>query len=200
MIAVLEKILDFLTDYWIYLTLVFGSLILLVIISVILNARAKVREDESPEVSPLSPEPAPEPKLEVVDAEVMNPDHVSVPDPETPGEPFADPEPESKPAEVTQPPLVDPIPEPLPVPESPEPESQKPEKLPPKPKKVLGKYHVMYRTDGKWYVKREGSTTVLRVLETQKEALSWAIIKAYPQNIGIVVHDKDGKIKKTELL
>lgn len=73
---------------------------------------------------------------------------------------------------------------------------EEPKKPEPKPKKPLGKYHVMYRADGKWIVKREGSQTIFRVLETQREAISWATIKALPQDIGIVVHQKDGKIRK----
>ncbi|MDD3129303.1 MAG: DUF2188 domain-containing protein [Candidatus Izemoplasmatales bacterium] len=64
-------------------------------------------------------------------------------------------------------------------------------------KKELGKYHVLYRKDdNKWYVKREGSDKVLRVLETQKEAIAWATIKALNQDTSIVIHKRDGKIRK----
>ncbi|MFA7076495.1 MAG: DUF2188 domain-containing protein [Candidatus Izemoplasmatales bacterium] len=63
--------------------------------------------------------------------------------------------------------------------------------------KELGKYHVLYRKDdGKWYVKREGSEKVLRVLETQAEAIAWATIKALNQDTAIVIHKRDGKIRK----
>ncbi|MFA6647946.1 MAG: DUF2188 domain-containing protein [Candidatus Izemoplasmatales bacterium] len=64
-------------------------------------------------------------------------------------------------------------------------------------KRELGKYHVLYRKDdNKWYVKREGSDKVLRVLETQKEAIAWATIKALNQDTSIVIHKRDGKIRK----
>ncbi|MGI6392481.1 MAG: DUF2188 domain-containing protein [Candidatus Izemoplasmatales bacterium] len=65
------------------------------------------------------------------------------------------------------------------------------------PKKELGKYHVLFRKkDGRWYVKREGSERILRVLDTQKEAIAYATIKAITQNTAFVVHRQDGKIKK----
>ena len=63
--------------------------------------------------------------------------------------------------------------------------------------KELGKYHVLYRKDdNKWYVKREGSDKVLRVLETQAEAIAWATIKALNQDTTIIIHKRDGKIRK----
>lgn len=63
--------------------------------------------------------------------------------------------------------------------------------------KDLGKYHVLYRKDdNKWYVKREGSDKILRVLETQAEAIAWATIKALNQDTAIVIHKRDGKIRK----
>lgn len=63
--------------------------------------------------------------------------------------------------------------------------------------KNLGKYHVLYRKDdNKWYVKREGSDKILRVLETQAEAIAWATIKALNQDTAIVIHKRDGKIRK----
>jgi cell division protein FtsN len=63
--------------------------------------------------------------------------------------------------------------------------------------KELGKYHVLYRKDdNKWYVKREGSDKILRVLETQAEAIAWATIKALNQDTAIVIHKRDGKIRK----
>jgi len=68
----------------------------------------------------------------------------------------------------------------------------------PKPKrKVPPKYHVLYRAiDNKWYVKKEGSDSIIRVLETQREAVSVATIRALSQNSAIVVHTKEGKIRK----
>ncbi|MGD9761206.1 MAG: DUF2188 domain-containing protein [Candidatus Izemoplasmatales bacterium] len=63
--------------------------------------------------------------------------------------------------------------------------------------KELGKYHVLYRKDdNKWYIKREGSDKILRVLETQAEAIAWATIKALNQDSAIVIHKRDGKIRK----
>ncbi len=65
------------------------------------------------------------------------------------------------------------------------------------PKVELGRYHVLYRKeDDKWYIKREGSDRIIRVLETQKEAIAYATIKAINQDTTIVIHKKDGKIRK----
>jgi hypothetical protein len=64
-------------------------------------------------------------------------------------------------------------------------------------KKPLGKYHVLFRqSDEKWIVKRENGERIIRVLETQKEAISFATIKALMNNTSIVIHKKDGKIRK----
>jgi hypothetical protein len=75
---------------------------------------------------------------------------------------------------------------------------EEPEKpIPPKPKKTLGRYHVLYRAaDDSWIVKREGSDRILRVLETQKDAIAFANIKALSNDTQIVIHKKDGKIRK----
>jgi len=64
-------------------------------------------------------------------------------------------------------------------------------------KKPLGKYHVMFRqSDLKWIVKRENSSKIVRALETQKEAISYATIKALTNDTSVVIHKKDGKIRK----
>ena len=64
-------------------------------------------------------------------------------------------------------------------------------------KKELGKYHILYRdSDNKWYIKREGSDKVIRVLHTKKEAIAYATIKAINQDTNIVIHSQDGKIEK----
>ncbi len=64
-------------------------------------------------------------------------------------------------------------------------------------KDELGRYHILYRRDDKkWYIKREGSDKIIRVLETQKEAIAYATIKAINQDTTIVIHKKDGKIRK----
>jgi hypothetical protein len=66
-----------------------------------------------------------------------------------------------------------------------------------KPKKELGRYHVLYRKEDKhWYIKREGSDRILRVLPTQREAIAFATIKAITQNTSFVIHQQDGKIRK----
>jgi len=71
----------------------------------------------------------------------------------------------------------------------------------PKKKKVdLGRYHVLYKKeDNTWYVKREGNDRVVKTLETQREALAFATIKAINQKTTVVVHKRDGKIKKGTL-
>ncbi len=64
-------------------------------------------------------------------------------------------------------------------------------------KKQLGKYHVLYRKEDKrWYIKREGSDKILRVLDTQREAIAYATIKAITQDTGFIIHNQDGKIRK----
>lgn len=69
--------------------------------------------------------------------------------------------------------------------------------IPKKSKKPLGKYHVMFRqSDQKWIVKRENSSKIVRALETQKEAISYATIKALTNDTTVVIHKKDGKIRK----
>ena len=64
-------------------------------------------------------------------------------------------------------------------------------------KKTLPKFHVLYRPiDDKWYVKKEGNETIISVLETQREAISYATIKALTSDTDVIVHRKDGKIRK----
>jgi len=72
----------------------------------------------------------------------------------------------------------------------------------PKPKKKLPpKFHVLYRsTDESWYVKKEGNDAIIRVLETYREAVSFATIKALSSDSTVVVHRKDGKILKQSSL
>ncbi len=62
------------------------------------------------------------------------------------------------------------------------------------------RYHVLYlKEENKWYVKREGAEAVINVLETQKEAIAFATIKAINQGTSVVVHKRDGKIRKHSL-
>ncbi|MCK5731426.1 MAG: DUF2188 domain-containing protein [Tenericutes bacterium] len=78
----------------------------------------------------------------------------------------------------------------------PKPEKKAP-KAKPKVKKDLGRYHVLFRKeDSQWYVKREGSDRVVKVLLTQKEAIAFATIKSITQKTSIVIHKRDGKIRK----
>ena len=64
-------------------------------------------------------------------------------------------------------------------------------------RKELGRYHIIFRQkDEKWVIKREGSKKIFRSLETQKEAIAYATIKAIVQNTTYVIHKKDGKIRK----
>ncbi len=73
----------------------------------------------------------------------------------------------------------------------------KPADKPQEQKKDLGRYHVLFRKeDRKWFVKREGSDKILRILETQREAIAFATIKAITQNTSFVIHKQDGKIRK----
>lgn len=61
----------------------------------------------------------------------------------------------------------------------------------------LGPYHVLFRkADRQWFVKREGSDKVLRVLPSQREAIAFATIKALTQNESFIIHNQDGSIKK----
>lgn len=87
--------------------------------------------------------------------------------------------------------------------EKPKPVKPIPKVTNPKPKKKkvdLGRYHVLYKKeDNTWYVKREGSDRVVKSLETQREALAFATIKAINQKTTVVVHKRDGKIKKGTL-
>ena len=66
-----------------------------------------------------------------------------------------------------------------------------------KKKTELGRYHVLYRRDDNmWYVKREGSDKIVKVLHTQKEAIAFATIKSITQKTSMVIHKRDGKIRK----
>ena len=47
-----------------------------------------------------------------------------------------------------------------------------------------------------WYVKVEGSDAIIATLETQVEAISYATIKALKSDSVVIVHRKDGKIRK----
>lgn len=217
--TVLNDILDFILRYWTYLAMVAGLLCLILIAALVINAKNKFSPEETDSEPFIDPIIAPEP--EAVKEKEIDP-LISATDPNpVESAPITDPLPSPDPAlnrevlavgENTPAPIfaeqkdlqpTDPLVPSASAPVNPEDETvasaenpEPVEKPAPKPKKNLGKYHVMYRADGKWIVKREGSPAILRVLETQREAISWATIKALPQDIGIVVHKKDGKIRK----
>ncbi len=209
--AWLDSLIAFFVEYWLFLTIVLVVLAGILVLLVVLNVKSRVHEEKEIPLDPVSkPIPAP---IEVVEAEVMNPDPAFAESPTNEEQGGSELPPVSMSPDSEAPSVPPPV--------APEPASNPPEKvvssevspedsvsaeppMPIKPKdppKPLGKYHVMYRAeDNRWYVKREGSATILRVLDTQREAISWAVIKALPKDIGIVVHDKDGKIKKAQPL
>ena len=57
-------------------------------------------------------------------------------------------------------------------------------------------YHVSLNDDGKWQVKAEKAEKALRVFPTQKEAIAYADAVAENQDGNVVIHKKDGKIRK----
>lgn len=54
--------------------------------------------------------------------------------------------------------------------------------------------HIIYRGDG-WAVKREGNARAYRILRTQADAVGFAK-KMYAKGTEIIVHQRDGSIKK----
>ncbi|MFA5006455.1 MAG: DUF2188 domain-containing protein [Candidatus Izemoplasmatales bacterium] len=164
--------------------------------------------------APTDPQPIPASEAEVREAAPLEPTPADAVEPTATERPLAsaasiDPEP----TPVTIEPAQTPVPEPT-VPDaepasvseaaSPadpvaEPEGKTPVVVKPKaPKPVLGAYRVVYRPeDDKWLVRRDGSDRIQRTLETQTEAVHWATIKALTQDVELIVHKKDGSIRKT---
>lgn len=60
-----------------------------------------------------------------------------------------------------------------------------------------GKYHVDQK-NGKWQVKKEGAEKALKVFATQKEAIAYAKSVSDNQETNMVIHKKDGKIRKQD--
>ena len=60
------------------------------------------------------------------------------------------------------------------------------------------KYHVSLNKDGKWQVKGEKAEKALKLFDTQKEAIAYAEEIADNQEGNIVIHKKDGKIRKQD--
>lgn len=185
-------IIDFIVQNWIFLLILLGSFLAILLLYLVFNMRTAERPRRT-ETQPAAPEPkASDPSQNEAGNSTIEPIVVG-------GEIVAKP---ISPHETT--PAAEPaVPEPK-APVSPEPatapapvEAQTPPATPQKPKKTLGRYHVLYRAaDDAWIVKREGSDRILRVLETQKDAITFANIKALSNDTQIVIHKKDGKIRK----
>ncbi len=60
------------------------------------------------------------------------------------------------------------------------------------------KYHISVNDDGKWQVKGEKAEKALKIFDTQKEAIDYAKKVAGNQEGNIVIHKKDGKIRKQD--
>ncbi|WP_025724879.1 DUF2188 domain-containing protein [Acholeplasma granularum] len=73
----------------------------------------------------------------------------------------------------------------------------------PKPAKVL-KYHVSLNKDensefsGQWRVRKEGSKKTIKYFKTQVEAIKYAQDLADSNNTSVVIHKKDGSIRKQD--
>lgn len=64
------------------------------------------------------------------------------------------------------------------------------------PSSRVTRYHVALRDDGKWQVKREKAEKALKLFDTQAEAIDYAKSVADNQETDIVIHKRDGKIRK----
>ena len=60
------------------------------------------------------------------------------------------------------------------------------------------KYHITQTADGKWQVKGAKAERVLKLFDTQKEAIDYAKNVAGNQEGNIVTHKTDGKIRKQD--
>ena len=61
----------------------------------------------------------------------------------------------------------------------------------------MGKNQHVVPKDGKWAVKGEGNEKYTKLFETQKEAIDYAKGIAKNQNSDVVVHRKNGQIRKS---
>lgn len=183
----MQTILDFIIQNWIFLAILLGSLLAIVSLYFVFNLKPgdRTRKDESPKNSnppdPAEPQGSPDLTLPVFpivrDGEILSRPLPEIPHEEEAVVVFPEPSVAVEPVSVFEPVV--------------------PAEQPHKPKKPLGKYHVLYRSsDDSWIVKREGSDRILRVLETQKDAIAFANIKALTNETQIVIHKKDGKIRK----
>lgn len=188
----MQTIFDFIVQNWIFLSILVGSLLAILFLYYFFNLRTSDRPMKVEETKPLSIKKETIPLGDIDSHEPVQPIIVG-------GEIIAKPIsiserqpsgleeiPSTNPSDdisITQPDIAiakEPV-----------------EAVNPKPKKTLGRYHVLFRSsDSTWIVKREGSDRILRVLETQKDAIAFANIKALSNDTLIVIHKKDGKIRK----
>ena len=209
----MEDLLQLLKDWWMFAAILVGALFAIVVVSLIIS---RVGRRPSRLSSPVEPSPAPPAYTDVAVATTPEPETVEeaseplveapqeapVPDEATPAAPLSaatDPTttvPLASTSATTPEAVVATTPD-LPVVEEPSvPPAPQPE-TPKEPKPALGAYHVRFRpADGKWYVSRDGSERILRVLETQAEAIHWATIHALTQDVPLIVHRKDGTVRK----
>lgn len=66
-----------------------------------------------------------------------------------------------------------------------------------KPTKTAN-YHVTKHQSGKWQVKKAGGTKAIKLFDTQAEAISFAKEKSEKQDSNVIIHKKNGKIRKQD--
>lgn len=82
-------------------------------------------------------------------------------------------------------------------------EEEEDDSNPDKPKRPA-KYHISQNKDteaehaGEWRVRKEGSTKTIKYFKTQKEAIQYAEKLAENQDSSIVIHKRDGTIRKQD--
>lgn len=213
-------IIDFLKENWLFLTIVLSIILIMTVIYLLVDRKNKRLLDKYNRESQASVESRPEEvKISLQDLidhemvtryenEIDQQKEDSTPESQT----IANADPFEKPEAIEDMPKVI---EPVPLEKKADEPKQEPAKQSPikkaadldfseedtlpasSEKKSLGRYHVLYRKEDKmWYVKREGSNRILRVLPTQREAVAFATIKAITQNTSFVIHKQDGKIRK----
>ena len=57
-----------------------------------------------------------------------------------------------------------------------------------------GDYHVTYRPDGKWELKKEGAERALSITDTKKECIDNGRVVTNNQGKELFIHNIDGKI------
>ena len=72
---------------------------------------------------------------------------------------------------------------------------KKQEKAAPNLKDGTRVYHVAKREDGKWAVKFAGGDKVIKLFDTQKEALEYTKVMAKNQDGALLVHNSKGANK-----